>query len=189
MTEFNKSPTRHAQLSLILLMLISLSFSGCYKTFEPRNPLGEAFPNVNARILTGDEVVIPEFFEEKPVLLLIGYIQDSQFDVDRWLLALKQLNTTINIAEIPAIQGFFPRMISSKIDNGMRNGIPEEDWKIVFTVYKDAEKIAEFLGNTKPRNVRVVLLDGEGEVRWFHDRGFSADKAIELDQFIRDNQE
>ena len=67
----------------------------------------------------------------------------------------------------------------------MRNGIPEEDWGIVITVYKDAEKIARFLGNNNPRNVRAVLLDKAGEVRWFHDRGFSADKAIELDTLVR----
>ena len=101
------------------------------------------------------------------------------------VLGLKQLKTPIGIAEIPAIQGLVPRVIKSRIDQGMRNGIPEEDWGIVISVYKDAEKIARFLGNNNPRNVRVVLLDDAGEVRWFHDRGFSADRAMELDAQVR----
>lgn len=170
-----------------LLLTVAILITGCTTTYEPRDPVGEKFPDVRAEVLTGDQVHIPGVFKDQSVLLLVGYIQDSQFDIDRWLLALKQLKTPINIAEIPAIQGVFPRMISSKINEGMKSGIPEEDWKIVFTVYNDAEKIAGFLGNTKPRNTRVALIDKDGIVRWFHDRGFSSDKAIELDKIVREN--
>ncbi|OVE80322.1 hypothetical protein BVY02_00520 [bacterium J17] len=175
------------QLNKVYLALILITFvcMGCAKTFEPQNPEGSTFPSIRGEILTGTNIEIPRFFEGKPTLLLIGYVQESQFDIDRWVLGLKQLKTPIGIAEIPAIQGLVPRMIKSKIDQGMRNGIPEEDWGIVITVYKDAEKIARFLGNNNPRNVRAVLLDKAGKVRWFHDRGFSADKAIELDTQVR----
>lgn len=83
-------------------------------------------------------------------------------------------------------RGLFPRLISNQIDSGIRSGIPEEDWKIVFTVYKDSKKIAGILGNAKPRNVRAVLVEGSGTVRWFHDREFSADKALELDKLVRE---
>ena len=166
--------------------LLVLFCSGCTTSFESQNPLGQTFPSARARILTDEQVIIPDAFKKKPALLLVGYVQDSQFDIDRWILALKQLMTPINIAEIPTIQGFFPRIISNQINSGMRSGIPEGDWKIVFTVYEDAMKIAKFLGNTKPRNARVVLLDSEGKVQWFHDQGFSADRAIELDKLIRE---
>jgi len=170
----------------VAVVYIALFCTGCSKTFETQDPLKQAFPSVRARILTDEQVIIPEFFKKKPTLLLVGYVQDTQFDIDRWILALKQLSTPINIAEIPAIRGFFPRMISSQINSGMRDGIPQEDWKIVFTVYADAEEVAKFFGNSKPRNARVVLLDNEGRVQWFHDQGFSADRAIELDNFIRE---
>jgi hypothetical protein len=33
--------------------------------------------------------------------------------------------------------------------------------------------------------MRVLLLDREGRVRWFHDRGFSAGKLIELERATR----
>lgn len=159
--------------------------SACSQTFPAANPLGSPFPEVRATVLTGEEVTIPAYFKGKPVLILIGYVQDSQFDIDRWILALKQLETPIRVAELPTIQGFFPRLISNQIDSGMRSGIPEEDWKIVFTVYGDAEKIARLLGNERPRNGRVVLVDEAGKVSWFHDRGFSADRALELDALVR----
>ena len=169
----------------VLLTVMFLAV-GCSKTFEAKDPIGAVFPNVRAKSLAGNSVMLPAFFDSRPVLLLIGYVQDSQFDIDRWLLAIKQLQTPIEVAELPTIQGLFPRLIAGRIDQGMRNGIPEEDWKIVFTVYKDAEQIAKFLGNSRPRNARVVLLDYGGKVIWFHDRGFSADKALELDKAVRE---
>lgn len=169
-----------------LILVVALFVAGCTTSYPARSPLGEQFPSVRAEVLTGEEVEIPQFFHGKDALLLVGFIQDTQFDIDRWLLALKQLKTPIVVAEIPTIQGLFPRMISTKINQGMRDGIPEEDWQIVFTVYKDAKKITKFVGNTKPRNVRVMLIDKNGVVRWFHDRGFSPDKAIELDTLIRE---
>ena len=170
-----------------LLMAVALFAAGCATTYPARSPIGEQFPSVRAKVLTGEEVEIPQFFHGKDALLLVGFVQDTQFDIDRWLLALKQLKTPIVVAEIPTIQGLFPRMISTKINQGMKDGIPEEDWQIVFTVYKDAVKITKFVGNTKPRNVRVMLIDENGVVRWFHDRGFSPDRAIELDTLIREN--
>ena len=164
---------------------MTLLESGCTRNYEQQDPVGLYFPSVKAKALTGEEIRLPDHFRGKLTLLLIGYIQDSQFDVDRWILGLKQLETPVSIAEIPTIQGLFPRMISSKIDKGMRDGIPKEDWGIVFTVYKDANKIAQFLGTTKPLNVRSVLIDEEGKILWFHDKGYSADKAIELNKYIR----
>jgi hypothetical protein len=168
------------------LIVLGFSLVACSKTFERREPVGQSFPRVKATGLTGEEVTIPDLFRDNLVVLFVGYVQDAQFDVDRWLLGLKQLETPVEVAEIPTIQGFVPGLFASRIDQGMRNGIPEEEWKIVFTVYKDASEIARFFGNEKPRNVRVALLDQAGKVLWFHDRGFSADRAIELDKLIRE---
>ena len=169
-----------------LLIFSILLLSSCSQSFKGTVSSGDRFPTVDARSLAGEEVSIPEVFAEAgDTLLLVGFVQDSQFDIDRWILGLKQLKTPVVIAEIPAAVGFVPRLLSEKIDQGMRDGIPEEDWSIVFTVYDDAEKIASFLGNEKPRNARAVLIDSAGEILWTHDRGYSADKVLELDNLIR----
>jgi hypothetical protein len=68
----------------------------------------------------------------------------------------------------------------------MRKGIPFEDWAVVVTLYgDDAEYVKEFTGNTGGNNIRVALLDQTGKVLWFHDRGYSAGKLLELDRFVR----
>ena len=72
-------------------------------------------------------------------------------------------------------------MFKGVIDNGMRSGIPAEDWAIVITLYgKEATPVAKFTGTENPRNGRLLLLDKEGVVRWFWDQGFSASRLMEL---------
>jgi hypothetical protein len=92
--------------------------------------------------------------------------------------------TNIKAYEIPTIQGLFPRMFKSSIDEGMRKGIPKELWGGVITIYGDGAKVQEFTGNENPNNARVLLLDPMGKVIYFHDRGFSVLALNELRELI-----
>ena len=66
-----------------------------------------------------------------------------------------------------------PGLFANQIDSGMRKGIPEEDWGSVITVHDEAEPIVAFTGNENGSNGRIALLDAQGKVVWFTDRGFS----------------
>lgn len=159
----------------------------CSSTTANRDPLGERFPSVRGESLDGEEFVLPKDLGGQPAVLLLGYVQKAQFDVDRWLLGLLQAEVPARVLELPTIKGMIPGMFSGKIDSGMRSGIPSEDWGVVVTVYgDDASRLVDFTGNEGPRNTRVLLLDGEGRVRWSHDRGYSAGKLLELDAAVRE---
>jgi hypothetical protein len=122
-------------------------------------------------------------------VLLIGYKQNAQFDLDRWILGMLQAGTPVRFLEVPTIPGMVPGMISGYIDDGMRSGIPNEDWGVVVTVYgNDASLIADWTGTKDGLNGRIVLLDGDGVARWFHDRGYSGSKVLELDAMVRSLQ-
>jgi hypothetical protein len=155
-----------------LLLLMPLAF-GCGSKYMQRDPSGERFPSVVGTSLKGEEYRIPEAFAGEPVLLLVGYEQDTQFDIDRWLLGLTQAGTKVRTYELPTIPGLAPRVFAGTIDNGMRSGIPSEDWGAVITVYGDGAEIARFTGNENKLPGRVLLLDAEGRVVFFHDRGYS----------------
>lgn len=116
----------------------------------------------------------------KPVVLLVAYKQDTQFDVDRWLIGLDQTQTQVAVYELPTIQGLFPRMFKGSINEGMRKGIPKPLWKGVITIYGDGAKVQKFTGNENPLNTRAILLDKEGVIRFFHDRGFSVPALNQL---------
>lgn len=169
---------------IIALTFLVLSLIGCSTTYVNRNPVGEKFPTVKGQTLSEKERELPTYFEGTSVVLLLGYVQDSQFDIDRWLIGLDMTETNIKAYEIPTIQGLFPRMFQSSIDEGMRKGIPKELWGGVITLYGDGAKVQEFTGNENPNNARVLLLDSKGKVVYFHDRGFSVQALNELRDII-----
>jgi hypothetical protein len=170
--------------NIVIISLIAFSIFGCSTTYVNRNPVEEYFPTVSGQTLTEEERELPTYFKGSYVVLLLGYVQDSQFDIDRWLIGLDMTETNIKAYEIPTIQGLFPRMFQSAIDNGMRKGIPKELWGGVITIYGDGAKVQEFTGNENPNNARVLLLDPMGKVIYFHDRGFSVLALNELRELI-----
>lgn len=168
----------------IMLITMSLLIFGCSTTYVNRNPAGETFPSVEGRALTEETRKLPDYFSGSNVALLLGYKQDSQFDIDRWLIGLDMTKTNVKVYELPTIQGLFPRMFQTSIDNGMRSGIPKELWGGVITIYGGGSEVQEFTGNENPNNARVMLLDEEGRVAFFHDRGFSVPALNELREVL-----
>ena len=159
------------------LMIITaiLLLSACSTHYPNQAITGQAFPSVSGETLEQQAMTLPDDLQGTTSLLLIGYKQDSQFDIDRWLIGLDMTQTQVPVYEVPTIQGLFPRMFSTVINNGMRSGIPKPLWKGVVTVYQDGEQVQAFTGNEKPNNARVVLLDAQGKVIYFYDQGFSVD--------------
>jgi len=158
-----------------LLIAVLLITGGCSRQYVNQNPVGQVFPGVTGQSLDKIQHEIPDYFSGRIVLLLIGYKQDSQFDIDRWLIGLDMTETQVDVYELPTIQGMLPRMFKTRIDDGMRAGIPKELWKGVITIYAGGEAVQAFTGNENPNNARCILLNAQGEVIFFHDRGFSVD--------------
>lgn len=161
------------RLFLIALSILALLLSGCSTTYENRSPVGETFPSVQGSALDDTQMLLPADLPTEPVLLLLGYVQNTQFDIDRWLIGLDMTKTEVVAYELPTIQGLFPRMFQTMIDNGMRRGIPKELWGGVVTIYEDGDKVQQFTGNENPNNARVILLNPDRKIVYFYDRGFS----------------
>ena len=168
----------------VIGMLLVL-FSGCATTYANQEPLGQLFPQVRGTGLDGTNHVLPDDFAGAPVVLMVGYTQRSQFDIDRWILGLVQLGTPVRLVEVPTIPGLLPGLFAERIDSGMRKGIPMEDWASVITVYDEAEPVVRFFGNENRNNARIVLLSAAGEVVWFTDRGYSASQVKSLDERVK----
>lgn len=170
--------------AFLLTGIVLLAASGCSSTFPRRDPTGEVFPSVAGTALDGQQVRFPAAGDGQPLLLLVGFDQDAQFDIDRWLLGLDQAAVSVRAFELPTIPGMVPRMISGTIDSGMRRGIPSEDWGGVVTLYGDASEVARFTGNEDGLTGRVILLDGAGRVVFFHDRGYSVGSLRRLQEAL-----
>ncbi len=181
-----------AIVTLLALGLASaVGMTSCASPVPNRNPIGETFPTIEATPLDtvegAEDVRIPVDFAGAPLLLLVGYVQDTQFDIDRWLFGVLDAELDVTLREVPAARGMGARIASGFIDGGMRRGIPKGEWGAVVTTYgRTADTIAEVTGTENPRNARVLLLDGEGTIRWFHDAGFSAATLIDLREALQE---
>lgn len=167
------------QYSMVLLFVMFLSGCANYE-YPSQVTIGGNMVAANGQSLEGKPVAIPQDFAGQETLLLFGYKQDSQFDIDRWLIGLDMTQTQVAAYEIPTIQGMLPRMFSGFIDSGMRKGIPKQLWKGVVTVYADGDKVQRFTGNLNPNNARVMLLNKQGSIVYFYDQGFSVEALNEL---------
>jgi len=163
-----------------LIIIAALLLSACSTSYPNQAITGQDFPSITGQTLEKESMILPDDLRGKMALLLIGYKQDSQFDIDRWLIGLDMTQTQVSVYEVPTIQGLFPRMFSPLINNGMRSGIPKPLWKGVVTIYKDGDQVQAFTGNENPNNTRVVLLDAQGKVIYFYDQGFSVDALNQL---------
>ncbi|MFG0275178.1 MAG: hypothetical protein ACF8QF_08980 [Phycisphaerales bacterium] len=165
----------------VAAVLGAVVFTGCSTTYDRRNPVGERFPSVVGQSLEKETVALPEDLAGEPAVILVGYRQRTQFDIDRWLLGLLQADVRAQLLEVPTIPGLAPTFASGWIDDGMRSGIPREDWGAVVTLYgKRATPVAKFTGNDRGRLARILVLDSAGEVVWFDDEGYSPRKALEI---------
>ena len=173
------------RLTLVLIIIMALfNFFGCAKKFVNKTPIGQKFPSVQGQSLDKKKYNIPEDFFGEKVLFLIGFVQNTQFDIDRWTIGLDQTSISVKTFELPATQGLIPIYFKTRLDDSMRRGIPNEIWGGVITIYKDGRKIQEFTGNENPNNSRLVLLDESGKVLFFHDRGFSVKALNELNEYL-----
>lgn len=167
-------------LKICATSVILFSLLACSSSIPRKTPGIQNFPDIKAESLSGDSVSLPDDLKGAPAIILVGYAQNAQFDIDRWILGLKQLGSSIKLLELPTIKGIMPGMVASLITNGMKRGIPNEDWSSVVTVFSDAEKLVDITGNENPNNARIFLLDSNGKIIWFYDRGYSADRVTEL---------
>jgi hypothetical protein len=172
----------------ILTLVILVVLSSCSKNVPtPSSLVGKSFPVVKGTSLAGSGVAIPDDYKGKNLILLVGYLQKAQFDIDRWILGILQADLKAEIIELPTIAGMMPQVVQSFIDNGMRRGIPKEDWASVVTIYEDANKIIDAFGNESPQNAHVFLIDKNGIVIWSTNRGYSAGQVLSLKARLEEN--
>jgi hypothetical protein len=158
--------------SIISTLFLLLLYS-CSNNYVNNDVTKKKFPSAQGTSLANKSWNIPKDFTDDKTILLLGYKKDSQFDIDRWLIGLDMKKVKTKVYEIPTIKGLFPRVFKTKIDSGMRRGIPKELWGAVITIYKDGDNLQKFTGNIFPNNARVILLDKAGNIVFFDDKGFS----------------
>lgn len=142
--------------------------------------VGRSFPAFKGEALDGRVVNFPDAIRGKKHLLLVAYVQEAQFDVDRWVLGVLQAKAPVAILELPTIKSLGARLAKGFINRGMQRGIPKEDWPSVITIYGDASAVSSFVGDIPGNNACALLVDEKGIVRWSHREGYSPRELMDL---------
>jgi hypothetical protein len=173
-------------LSLILAAVVGAVSARAAEQSRTVAPLaiGDPFPRLEAKFLTGRKAVLPDAAAGKSALVMMGFTYDSRFDVERWAEHVRRefgANGTVTFFEVPVIGGM-GRMAKWFIDSGMRKGTPKELHENVITVYGGSDRWKKAMGFSKAQEdaAYLALLGPDGRVQWLHHGGYTEDAARAL---------
>jgi hypothetical protein len=164
----------------LVLSVACLCFGLSFTRAAAPAPVGLTLPTVAGHALSGARVAFPDDLAGRPAVLLVAYRRGTQSDVDRWTAYLEAKAPRLVRYEVPTISSGVWRPLAGWIDSGMRSGVPKAAWSSVVTLYDDASKLRDFLGDYGGYTTHVVLLDKTGKVAWFSAGGFNDRAAASL---------
>jgi len=147
------------------------------------------FPQIAGANLARKRLTLPQDFEGQANILLIAFQQWQQGEVNTWVPTVQKLEAAypgVRYYELPTIRPL-NRLVQAFINGGMRAGIPDRlarERTITLYLDKDAFRRALELGDED--HIHVLLLDGEGQVRWRARGLLSADTARALEDQLRE---
>ena len=176
--------TRFVLLVLIVAGIVTLRV----EREEMRVQVGDRFPMLSGQYFTGREAALPEASSGVTRLVAIGFTYDSRYPVEAWADWYRTAigpRTDVTLLEVPMISGL-ATLGQWFIDRGMRNGTPVALHENVITVYggTGAWKAALGYGPGHEDDAYLVVLDGDGVVRWRYHGMFDDATAGELRDVI-----
>jgi hypothetical protein len=148
--------------------------------------VGDRLPRLEGEFLTGRQAVLPDAAAGTVRLVTFGFSYDSRVPVEAWA---KWFKTTyrgrpgVTLFEVPMIGGA-GRMAKFFIDRGMRRGTPRELHENVITVYGGTGPWKQRLGVADDALAHLVVLDGDGTIRWRYAGPFDTGAAAGAQEAI-----
>ena len=146
--------------------------------------VGDRMPELKGQTLTGRTAVLPRTSAGKVTLVAMGFTYKSRFPVEAWggwYRATIGPRTDVTFFEVPMIGGL-ARLGRWFIDRGMRSGTPAELHEHVITVYGGTGDWKKRVAYSPERedDAYLIVLDGDGVVRWLHHGEFDPARSDEL---------
>ena len=169
--------------SCILVLATAMASPPLLATQGPLR-VGDRMPQLKGETLTGRTAVLPEAAAGKVTLGAIGFTYQSRFPVEawaNWYRAAIDSKTAMTFFEVPMIGGM-ATLGRWFINRGMRSGTPVDLHDNVITVYGRTGNWQARLSYSKAHedDAYLIVLDGQGMVRWLHHGTFDPLRADEL---------
>ncbi len=150
-----------------------------------------AFPQVRARNLEGVDVDLPDGFVGERNVVAVAFHRNHQPLVDSWVPWFDEQSAVdpgLRFYELPTI-GRIWAPVRNFIDGGMAAAIREPViLRRTLTIYGDVNRVTRPLGIDDRSTITLLLVDGDGHVRWHGSGGFAAPLAEDLEAVLSEER-
>lgn len=174
--------TRHHSAVIALLGTMAAAM-GMFPRSEAADVMpGRRMPVVAGKDLNGKAWNAPAGFPAERTLVILGYEQEQQADIDTWTagMGLARPDNTLPWVEMPVIDepGMIMRWV---IDTGMQRGIPGKDARShVWTAYTDRKGFLKSCGIESMSDIHVLVVARDGTILAMESGRHSEDAATRL---------
>ncbi len=127
------------------------------------------FPHLAARDLEGRSLELPDAFSGLSNLVVVAFRREQQAMVDSWVAWWETFaaeRPSLRCYEIPVIATRWSPARAA-IDGGMARAVrAREARRRTLTVYTDVRRVTDALAINATDTVTVLLVDGDGRLRW-----------------------
>lgn len=145
--------------------------------------MSKIFPEVQGHNIDGDPYSLPHDFGAEYNLILMAFVRAHQNNVNTWLSPMREYEAQLNnfkVYEVPTL-GEFNWMRRKRLDMTMSAGISDPVARATtITLYTDLDAMQQALGYPDYEQIRVYLVDRDGEIYWESAGDFSQAKFTEL---------
>ena len=148
---------------------------------------GDPLPELKGKYLSGPPALLPKDTHGKVALLALGFSLDSTDAVGAWIYRFLQdfdHHPRVISFDLPMLGGI-ARMGKGVVDNSMRRNLSPASYRHVITGSNQTGAWKKRVGFHSPKVAYLILIDGEGIVRWLHGGAFDEARYQELAQAIR----
>ena len=128
----------------------------------------QRIPQAKVESLTGAPIALPQVLQGKIGVLVLGFSRGSQQAVTDWgrkLAADYRDSPAVLYYEMPMLAGV-PRLMRGLVVRQMRSSVPERAWPRFAPLTEDEKAWRSLAHYTSEEDAYVLLVDGEGNVRW-----------------------
>jgi hypothetical protein len=151
-----------------------------WATDSTTHPLvGQVFPTVGGKALTGRDVSFPAETRGRVALVCVAYEQRDQYEIDSWTRPFDQMvqnqqDTSTQWYELPMVSGMYTFM-AGQVDDWMRQGIPNSLHDRVVTYYGPRDAYRRQFQLQAQNGGYAYLLDEQGIIRFVGERMATVD--------------
>lgn len=139
--------------------------------------VGQALPAIGGRNLNGEQVTLPGDLAGGPAVVILGFSPLAAADDEAW--ARRLAGGRVPVYLVVVVEG--PRFLSPVIEGLLRRQADPRLYPFALIRFDPKRAERQRFGLVHDRRALVLLVDGDGVIRFESDAGFSEAEAAALE--------